>query len=741
MTTSPGGPPAFGELLLRHRRAAGLSQKALAQRSGMSERAVRELERGRARAAQRRSAEVLADALELTGAARAEFLEVARESRRRAPEPVAAAGLPPLPSDLTGREEVLRQLREHVSTRSAVAVVGQAGVGKTVLVAVLAEQLRDEFPDGCFAVDLRGVDEQPLSAHAVFERLLRAMGVPQNEIPPDEVERSGAYREVLSTRRVLVLLDNAADEAQVRPLLSTPPGCRTLITCRRILSGLEEVRWLHLEPLGDDEAVALLGAIVGDRVREAPGDAADIAALCGNLPLALRIAGNRLASKPDWSLRYLVGQLDDERTRLTSLSAGDLHVRSAFEVSYRRLSPPGRTLFRRLAAVPGADFGLELVRSVGEVAQREALLHLRELVETSMVLVSPVAGRFRFHDLIRIFAREQWEAEEPEAERERVREGMFRTLLSRATAAGEACFPNNAAEDGALSYKEAVAWLDQEVSNWQAAVEEAARRGWHREALRLAKSMHWYSDDHWYSVPWEEIFLIGVDAARALGDRSSEAQQLSFVGWALRAQPAALGYYEQALEVAVEAGDELEQTWALAYIGAVHNRRGDRVLARKFVAEAAERSGRFDFWDVQMAIRFRYGDLLLDLGEVDEALAVLRDLVAAAGAYRTPEMPQTRHRMIGVATEATGLCLHAMGRCGEAAEVFARVGATYVENGSLMLQSRVAYREGRCLVDAGDHDRAAVVLERALAGFEQLSMPEDGAAVRAELARLPRRQG
>ncbi|KJK32971.1 transcriptional regulator, XRE family protein, partial [Lentzea aerocolonigenes] len=249
-------------------------------------------------------------------------------------------------------------------------------------------------------------------------------------------------------RKVLVLLDNAASEAQVRPFLAAAPGSRTLVTCRRTLAGLEGVRWLYLDPFDDGDAEALLEAVVGvDRVRAEPDVVGELVELCGNLPLALRIVGNRLASRPHWSLRYLVDQLRDERTRLTGLSAGDLQVRSAFEVSYRGLSPEGRVLFRRLAAVPGADFGVELAQVAGGLTESEAFGLLDELVDASMVLAGPVEGRFRFHDLLRLFARERWETEDDEADRSLTTEAVLDHLLDMATAAGERFSPEEPANE------------------------------------------------------------------------------------------------------------------------------------------------------------------------------------------------------------------------------------------------------------------------------------------------------
>jgi tetratricopeptide (TPR) repeat protein len=736
-------PSTFGELLLGHRRAARLSQQALATLSGISVRALRELEHGRARAAQRRSAEVLADSLHLSGDDRAEFLTVAQDGRRR-PTHTSTGGvaeLPVLPPDLVGRAAELDRLHVLVSTGSDVAIVGQPGVGKTVMAVLAARRLREQFPDGSFAVDLRGADEQPLPVQAAFDRLLRAMGVPAAEIPVSEQDQVGVYRALLAKKRVLVLLDNAATEAQVRPLLAGVPGCRTIVTCRRTLAGLEGVRWLHLEPLADGDAHELLFAIVGEeRVLAEPAEAAELVVLCGNLPLALRIVGDRLATRPHWSLGYLVSQLRDERTRLTSLSTGDHQVRSAFEMSYRRLSPDARLVFRRLAAVPGADFGVELVQVAAELTEIEAVRRLDELVDASMVQTAPVPGRYRFHDLLRLFAAERWEAEQEPAERDEVVDAVHEHLVDVAVEAGQLFFPDLPHSDLFTSLDEARAWIDLESSNWLGAMREAAKKGWHREVLRLAKAMHWYSDDNWKGLPWEEIFWRGVEAARALGDRSSEAQQLNFYGWALtqvKAWEAALEVHLEALRVAVPARDGLERMWALAYAGHVQYLLDRPDEALTLLEQATELAPDFDFWSAQMVVRYRFGLLLVELGRPQQGMAVLHGVLADAQRNQVGEMPCPRRRLVTLVLEWVARCLHDLRRWEEAAATFATCRETHHEGGSELPAARAAMWEGRCRISAGDHRGVRDVLEYALAIYDKRAMADNCDEVRAELARLP----
>ncbi|MET8759873.1 NB-ARC domain-containing protein [Lentzea sp. NPDC004782] len=735
----------FGELLLKHRRFAGLSQQALALKSGMSVRALRELEHGRARAAQRRSAEILADALELIESDRTEFLSVAREGRRRSVAVSSfpgAAELPPLPPDLVGREAEVEQLRALISSSPAVAVVGQAGVGKTVLAAHLARELHPEFPGGCLALDLRGADEEPLPVQVVFVRLLRALGVAPADLPATEAEQAARYRAILERRKVLVLLDNAASEEQVRPVLAAASGSdsRTVVTCRRTLAGLQGLRWFSLGPFEDADAQRLLSAILGeDRVHAEPGEARELAALCGNLPLALRIVGNRLATRPHWTLAYLAKQLRDERTRLAALSAGDLQVRSAFEISYRRLSTGGREVFCRLAAVPGEDFGVELVQVAAELTELEADAYLGELVDASMLLTAPEPGRFRFHDLLRIFAREQWKAEHDPAERYQTTEAVLDHLLSTACAAASLYFPVGPYEDLFTSREEAGFWLDRERSNWLAAQQEAARLGRHGDVLVFAKAMHWYSDDNWH-LPWVEVFARGVEAAQALGDVAAEAQQRNFLGWAVRpiaGNERAMAEHERALRLAIEAEDQLEQTWALAYLAVLHFRLDDREEALILGRQAAELSVSFGFWDIQIPVRYRLGMLLLWAGRSEEALEVQQRLLdEVEGRGQNGEMLPARSQMAAVVLDAVAQCLQAMKLWRKAADMFAAARRTQLDVGAGYFAALAALGEGRCRIEEGEYESAREALTFALTLFETRSIPDRAEEARTELARL-----
>ncbi|MGW5704326.1 ATP-binding protein [Amycolatopsis japonica] len=733
----------FGKLLLEHRRAAGWTQERLAEASGISVRALRELERGRARAAQRRSAEVLADALGLTGRDREFFLTVAEQGRRRNPalaaQVAATCALPAPTADLSGRENELDQLSAKVAEGGGVvAIVGQAGVGKTALAVTAADLWRAEFPDGGYAVDLRGMDEEPLSARAALDRLLRALDVAPGQVPASEAERSALLRMLLEGRKVLLLLDNAADEAQIRPLLVAGPGSLTLITCRRTLAGLEGARWLGLEPLSDDGATGLLAKIVGaDRIRAEPAAARELVELCGFLPLAVRIAGNRLATRPQWSLAQLADRLRDESTRLRALAAGDLQLRSAFDLSYRAVSAEARRLFRRLATVPGADFGLELAIVVSGAASADVRDHLDELVDASLLQTTAEPERHQFHDLIRLFAEERFEAEEDPAARDIV----LVHLLDKAAEAARLFYPK-ASDTGRFgSRDEAARWLDVEGENWVAAHRLGARKGRHREVRDLAIALHWYSDGRSAQRPWWEIFSLGAAAASALGDAGAEAKLLNFVGWAanvcLGDDESAVAEHRRALDIAVRIGDQVERTWACIYLGGVLRSTGRAEEAFEFAKRGYELAHELPFWDGQTTARNMYGRALLNAGRHTEALAVHRAVLSDAERLAGDTYPDF-HRLLKTLTlRAIGDVLADLAEWREAAGQYRTSRWLAWEGGFGGLEVLSAIREGRAWREAGAFDEARECLTLAVELSPGPSFSAWREQASAELALLP----
>ncbi len=420
------GGLGFGEVLRGHRRAARLTLEQLADVSGVSARTLSDMERGRSKGPQQRTVTALADALALDQGARQELLELARDGRLRDhwARLSGLCELPRLVEDFTGRAAELIWMSELVYAESASGaglvglVSGSGGMGKTTLAIRAAHLLRPSFPDGVFFIDLLGMSPQPASPADALRLLLRALGASQEQIPDDVGERASVYRSLLRDRQALLVLDNAGSEEQVRPLLPGDGRSRALITSKRLLAGLEGVRRLGLGPLSLPEATELLTGILGQRAARAGEPAlSQLAELCEGMPLALRIIGNRLVSRPGWDAAELVARLADEEHRLDQFKAGDLKIATAFWMSYEQLADTARRVFRRLAVVPGRDFDAALAAVAGEVPLEVAWDALDELVDLGLLLDSS-AGRYRFHDLVRLFARTRLEEEESPAERE-----------------------------------------------------------------------------------------------------------------------------------------------------------------------------------------------------------------------------------------------------------------------------------------------------------------------------------
>jgi DNA-binding SARP family transcriptional activator/DNA-binding XRE family transcriptional regulator len=326
----------------------------------------------------------------------------ARSVRATVPFQVPAA-----PADFTGRAGLLRQvhglLDQPTAHTSVCAISGVGGAGKTAVAAMVASGLRAAYPDGQLFVDLRGSGPASLPPVEALGRLLRALGV-AHDLPTDVAERAGLYRSILADRRVLVVLDDARDAAHVRQLLPGPGRCAALVTSRRRLVDLVGARLVDLDLPSTDEALELLAAVAGTaRVEAEPHAATALVAACGRLPLAVRIAGVRLASRPGGSLNAFVERLADERNRLDELRAGDLDVRATFQLSYAQLAPPEARTFRLLALAPGVQIGIQAAAALLGIDPAAAEHGLDALVSVNLLQWLP-GDRFTFHNLLRLYA-------------------------------------------------------------------------------------------------------------------------------------------------------------------------------------------------------------------------------------------------------------------------------------------------------------------------------------------------
>ncbi|GGX74871.1 AfsR/SARP family transcriptional regulator [Streptomyces hiroshimensis] len=318
--------------------------------------------------------------------------------------------LPPGIDDFTGRSEAVGALTGMLTHPGAQAIVisavnGVPGVGKTALAVHAARQVAERFPDGYLYADLRGADREPLAAQAVLVSFLPVLGVVDGEIPADADERIALYRSLMAERRVLVLLDNAASDDQVQPLVPGSGRSTVLVTSRARLTGLTGAQHLRLDVMPPGEAVELLGRIAGERRCAAePEAAADIVAACSRLPLAIRVVASRLAAEPGTPLSAMVRRLGDEHRRLGELSTGELAVEATFELSYSKLSREQARAFRLLSAVEAPDLGLHCAAALLGRDPKSTEDLLESLVDLNLV-ESRRMGRYHFHDLMRVFAR------------------------------------------------------------------------------------------------------------------------------------------------------------------------------------------------------------------------------------------------------------------------------------------------------------------------------------------------
>ncbi|MDH6144758.1 DNA-binding SARP family transcriptional activator [Kitasatospora sp. GP30] len=334
-----------------------------------------------------------------------------RSPARSTPVP---AQLPADIPDFTGREQELAALQaalgrvvqdtaDHTVLPIA-AVCGMGGVGKTAVALRVAHRLRAGFPDGQLYADLRGDQPKPAQPSVLLASFLTALGIAPNAVPETLEDRSRLFRSLLDGRRVLILLDNARDTAQVRPLLPGSAHCAVLITSRARLFGLATAAQIDLDVFSVGEATEMLAqAAGGGRVCADPAATGELLRYCGRLPLAIRIVASRLASRPSWTVARLADRLAAEQHRMAELSLGDLAVASAFDWGYRQLTPDQATAFRVVAAVSRPDIGLPAAAAVLGVDRRRAEDLLESLVDAGMVTQTH-AGRYRYHELLRVFA-------------------------------------------------------------------------------------------------------------------------------------------------------------------------------------------------------------------------------------------------------------------------------------------------------------------------------------------------
>lgn len=769
------GAAAFGVRLRACRRSAGLSQEELAVRAGLSVRTISNLERGCIRWPHPDSVHRLADALGLRGEVRRALIADAGrrlgdggETGETTPPPdqLARAGnerivprqLPASMRQFVGREPELAALTGLADQADGVAgavvisaLGGTAGVGKTALALHWAHQVARRFPDGQLYLNLRGFDpsESPMPLAEAIRGLLDALGVPAGQIPASVNAQAGLYRSLVSGRRMLVVLDNARDEGQVRPLLPGSPGCLVVVTSRSHLAGLVAVEGacaLTLDVLTETEAYELLAQRLGAAcMAQEPDGAAELIGLCVRLPLALAIAAARVSALPHLRLSSFAEELKDAGRSLDALDAGDrlASVRAVFSWSLTNLSAPAVRMFALLGVHPGPDITIPAAASLAGVRPTRARRALAELTRACL-LTEHTSGRYAFHDLLRAYAAEQTAVTDSEEAWYAALHRMFDHYLHTAHAAALLLSPSrtpvtlaaprpDVTPEHLASYQEALDWFEAERQVLLAAVTLAAETGFDVHGWQLPWALADFLDrrGHWHDGATLQrtalaaatrlcdtlgqamagralgkacAWLTDYDQARGhladslrryrqLGDRDGQARVHQSLNWVCERQARygdALGHAEQALALFQAIDDQAGQAAALNAIGWCHVLLGDPQRSRTFCRRA---------------------------------LALNRE--------------RGNRRSEALTWDSLGYAEHQVGRFAKAAACYRRALHLFQECGDRFYEAEILTHLGNTRHAAGDPQEARAAWQAALDILDDLRHP-DADQVRAKLGQIRR---
>jgi DNA-binding CsgD family transcriptional regulator len=533
--------------------------------------------------------------------------------------PPRARLLPPDITDFTGRLSELAALTDPTRpdtsegaahTAALFVVTGAGGTGKTALAVRAARLAGDHFPDAHLYADLGGYTGAPTPVPDVLRRFLRALGA-IGALPQDQDELVGMFRTTLAGQRALVVLDDAADEAQVRPLLPTGPDALAIVTSRNWLGGLAGALPLRLGPMSNAESAAMLARVLGARWTGTE-DVDSLLALCGHLPLAIRIAAARLLSRPQMSIDDLCEQLRDERRRLRRLTAGDITVHGVLTSSYEALEAGDRQVFRRLALLRGVDFCPDAAAQVSGITREEAQEALDRMADRSVVRPESEPGRYSLHSLARLFAADRLTADEDSETVHAAEAGHLRWVFSRLRAAADLVNPRMvrlpAADggggisssstdrvyprDSAPAHREAaLAWLDTERHNLLALVRHHRRFGDPVVCWTVPDALRGYYQQRRRLRDWMRMADIGLAAARSEQNVPAQAAMhlnLGMASFAANRLPDAEDHYQHTVDLAMGSGWREIEAAAYRNLAGVALAHGDTATSEKYLALWAE---------------------------------------------------------------------------------------------------------------------------------------------------------
>ncbi|MER5301836.1 BTAD domain-containing putative transcriptional regulator [Streptomyces lasiicapitis] len=689
--------------------------------------------------------------------------------------PYGSAQLPQDTADFTGRDDEADRLCTALEKDRIVAISsisGMGGIGKTALAVHVAQRMRHRFPDGQLYADLRGTDTRPAEPMEVLGRFLRVLGVRAGHLPTLPGERAALYRSMLATRQVLVVLDNARDPAQVRDLLPGTPGSAVLLTSRSRLAGLTGATLVDLRPLARTESLELLTRIAGEQsVSAEPEAAAEVLDACGHLPLAIRIVASRLVAQPDHTLAETAALLADERRRLDAFTTEDTAVETTFRLGMELLDAEHVRAFRLLALPEMPELSVPVAAALLARPEREAEELCESLVDLSL-LESVAPGRYRYHDLLRLFARQTAYAEVPDHERTAALTRLLEFCLATALDAHRASLPDDAfpghvapLRSEGLDFtgpQEAAAWLLDEQTSLLGLIEQAAGDASLSLAacadLLLAADPLGRLGAQPYGI--ERAARTLAEAARAAGHRTAEARALYMLGGSVQQRFAMrLGApsLDRAIELCREAGDRTLLARVLISRGGGALAVRDFTAAHAMLTEALAHCRALASRSMEANALGFLGLALLATGRADEGLAHCREAVAVTRATgdvagqanalhnlgqvclrtgRTSEAFDSLHESLRLWRETgsrfrEGLLLGAIaeahnlsGRPVEAAEHAARARDIAEARGDAGILARALAQLGHAHRAQGDADRAQEHYRRAESVFRELGLPD-----------------
>ncbi len=679
-----------------------------------------------------------------------------RGSRSSAQTP---AQLPADVTDFTGRDEQVEHLcallagagtdSDTGAVRIAV-VAGAGGLGKTSLAVHAAHLVRREFPDGQLYVDLLGATPTPLSPGDVLARFLRDLGVDGRQIPVDEDERAGRYRTTLARRRMLVVLDNARDAAQVRPLLPGAASSAVLVTTRSRMPDLASTKLVDLNVLDDDEALTLFVKAVGDdRVAAEPEATAELLDACAGLPLAIRICAARLATRSGWSIQAMAARLRDEHRRLDELSVGDLAVRASFQVSFASLLTTAgpdavapADAFRLLGLWQGASISAAAAAALFGTPEYLAANALETLVDAHL-LESTGPDRYKFHDLLRVYASERAAADLSGPEREAAIGRLLDWYMRTADAAAQVILPHryqvpleaDHASDLALSFPttdDALAWYDSERVNVVAATKQAASSGLHDIAWRLPAPLISMFNRRGNWADCITTHRIALESARQAGNRRGEAWVLNNLGQALGFARMSEGIelLERALAIRREIGDRLGEAQAANNLSDAYVMFGRTDQSLDMLRQTLELNREVGYRYGEGLVLNNIGEAYLELGRPIEAIDYLLQARRVFAEIASPHGG-------GYALHNLGRAHLALGQDAEALECLDQALVIHTDAGDRHRQAFTLRYLGLAQNNNGLVAEANGSWQQAAAIFDDLGDSVQAAEIRAKLSLAP----